>query len=93
MTKQGWPAVCDVLIRGAVQHEQLDFVAAALMERARRHEHVPVLAAQAAKVAEERYNSTQLVSQSTVVLLAERWGWGARGCMYCVESTCKGGKG
>lgn len=65
MTKQegGWPAVCDVLLRGAVQHEQLDFVAAALMERARKHEHVPPLAAQAAKYAEEKYNSTQLVSR------------------------------
>lgn len=65
MAKQegGWPAVCDVLIRGAVQHEQLDFVAAALMERARKHEHVPPLAAQAAKYAEEKYNSTQLVSR------------------------------
>lgn len=63
MAKQDgcWPACCDVLIRGAVQHEQLDFVAAALMERARKHEHVPVLAAQAAKVAEDKYNSTQLV--------------------------------
>lgn len=57
-----WPACCDVLIRGAVQHEQLDFVAAALMDRARKHEHVPLLAAQAAKVAEDKYNSTQLVS-------------------------------
>lgn len=57
----GWPACRDVLIRGAVLHEQLDFVAAALMERARKHEHVPPLAAQAAKFAEEHYNSTQLV--------------------------------
>lgn len=64
ITKQEgcWPACCDALIRGAVLHEQLDFVAAALMERARKHEHVPPLAAQAAKYAEEKYNSTQLVS-------------------------------
>ena len=63
VTKQEgcWPACCDVLIRGAVQHEQLDFVAAALMDRARKLEHVPALAAQAAKYAEEKYNSTQLV--------------------------------
>jgi hypothetical protein len=57
-----WPACCDVLIRGVVDHEQLEFVAAALMERARKHEHVPPLAAQAAKYAEEKYNNTQLVS-------------------------------
>jgi hypothetical protein len=50
-----------VLVRGAVQQQQLDLVAAALMERCRKHEHVPALAAQAAKLAEEAYNSTQLV--------------------------------
>jgi hypothetical protein len=53
-----------VLIRGAVYFKQEEFVAAALMERARKHEHVPPLAAQAAKYAEDKYNSTQLVSSS-----------------------------
>lgn len=66
ITKQdgAWPACCDVLIRGAVYFKQEEFVAAALMERARKHEHVPPLAAQAAKYAEDKYNSTQLVSSS-----------------------------
>jgi hypothetical protein len=66
ITKQdgAWPACCDVLIRGAVYFKQEEFVAAALMERARKHEHGPLLAAQAAKYAEEKYNSTQLVSSS-----------------------------
>jgi hypothetical protein len=62
----------DVLIRGAVQHEQLDFVAAALMERSRRHEHIPLLAADAAKYAEEKYNSTQLVRRQSVHLVGRR---------------------
>ncbi|WIA41348.1 hypothetical protein OEZ86_004943 [Tetradesmus obliquus] len=65
--ESAWPACRDVLARGAVLYQQLDFVAAALMERARKHEHVPKLAALIAKHAEEKCNSTQL----TVHLLAE----------------------
>lgn len=74
VTKQEgcWPACCDVLTRGVVDHEQLDFVAAALMERARKHEHVPPLAAHAAKYAEEKYNNTQLVSGAPVYCT---WAW------------------
>jgi hypothetical protein len=44
-----------------VLYQQLELVAAALMERARKHEHVPALAIRVAKYAEEHYNSTQLV--------------------------------
>jgi len=62
-TKQeaAWSACQGVLVRGAVLYQQLELVAAALMERARKHEHVPALATRVAKYAEEHYNSTQLV--------------------------------
>jgi hypothetical protein len=59
--ESAWPACRDVLARGAVLYQQLDFVAAALMERARKHEHMPKLAALIAKYAEEKCSSTQLV--------------------------------
>ncbi|WIA21063.1 hypothetical protein OEZ85_005385 [Tetradesmus obliquus] len=65
--ESAWPACRDVLARGAVLYQQLDFVAAALMERARKHEQVPKLAALIAKHAEDKCNSTQLA----VRLLAE----------------------
>jgi hypothetical protein len=92
VTKQegGWPAVCDVLIRGAVQHEQLDFVAAALMERARKHEHVPLLAAQAAKDAEEKYNSTQLVSLCALHLSTQTASLSASNA--AIVGRCAGGR-
>jgi hypothetical protein len=67
--ESAWPACRDVLARGAVLYQQLDFVAAALMERARKHEHVPKLAALIAKYAEEKCNSTQLVRNATVMQL------------------------
>jgi hypothetical protein len=66
--ESAWPACRDVLARGAVLYQQLDFVAAALMERARKHEHVPKLAALIAKYAEEKCNSTQLVREQPLVL-------------------------
>lgn len=59
--QDSWPACQDVLVQGAVRYQQLDFVAAALMERARQHEHLPQLVALLAKFAEEKHNSTQLV--------------------------------
>eukprot|EP00879_Flechtneria_rotunda_P033161 GHRR01036702.1.p1 GENE.GHRR01036702.1~~GHRR01036702.1.p1 ORF type:complete len:403 (+),score=159.96 GHRR01036702.1:110-1318(+) len=62
-----WPACKDILTHGAVMYQQLDFLAAALMDRARKHEHVPQLAASLAKYAEEKYNSTQLA----MMLLSE----------------------
>lgn len=64
--ESAWPACRDVLARGAVLYQQLDFVAAALMERARKHEHVPKLAALIAKHAEDKCNSTQLVRKEMV---------------------------
>jgi hypothetical protein len=70
--ESAWPACRDVLARGAVLYQQLDFVAAALMERARKHEHVPKLAALIAKYAEEQCNSTQLVRQQPQVLYQQR---------------------
>lgn len=58
-----WPACRDVLVLGAVQYQQSEFVAHALIELVRKHEHMPQLAALTAKYAEEQHNNTQLVSQ------------------------------
>lgn len=68
--ESNWPACRDVLVRGAVQYQQIDFVAQQLMELVRKHEHMPQLAALAAKYAEEHHNNTQLVSA-----LNSRWIW------------------
>ncbi len=60
-SERGWLAVRELLARGAAVYGQLDFVAAALTERARKHDHVPVLAAAIARHAQNELNSTQLV--------------------------------
>eukprot|EP00775_Hariotina_reticulata_P007726 gene7726-7925_t len=62
-----WLACQGILVRGAVLYQQLELVAASLLERSRKHEHVPALATRMAKYAEEHFNSTQL----GVMLLAE----------------------
>lgn len=51
----------NIIALAALRYGQQEVAAAQLLARLRRHEHMALLVAQAAKFAEERHNSTQLV--------------------------------
>jgi hypothetical protein len=66
-------ACVDLLCLAAIKYQQVEEVASALVLVTRQGDHVPLIAAQVAKFADVKYNSTQLVSDLSCIRGGTSW--------------------